>query len=181
MKKLILCLLLLGFTGIGHSQIELRETKVDYSPVSMKVDPATNTVTLNLPEKNYGEFQNDPLVFLKRNFNIHQFLQENEDLGFSTIQVIMKSRKGHLRANFSDEGSLISTYHRFNNVALPEEARQAIFRNYPGYSVAKNSHIAKSKKGVITKEFYRVKLQNGEKAKRIRLNKSIDGVRLAGN
>lgn len=180
MRNLIFCLLLLGFTSIGHSQIELMETRIDYSPASMKVDPATNTVTLKIPEKHYGEFQNDPLIFLQRNFNIHQFLQENQEMGFVTTQVVLKSRKGHLRANYNDEGDLISTYQKFRNVALPEEARQEIFRNYPGYTVVKNKHIATSKRGVINKEFYKVKLQNGNKAKRLRLDKSENGLRIAG-
>lgn len=180
MRNLIFCLLLFGFTGLGHSQIVLGEAKVDYDPASLKVDPATNSVTIKIPEKKIGEFQNDPLLFIDKNFDIHQFLLDNRDLDFELVQVLFQGRKGHVRANYSRKGDLISTYHKFKNVNLPNEAMMEIYRTYPDYRVVKNVHIAKTKNGELKKEFYRVKVKNGSSSKTLKFDKTREGISLAG-
>lgn len=180
MKRLLLYVLLFSFIGLGHSQIVLNEVKVDHKSLSMKIEPGTKSLTLSVPEKRIGDFERDPLAFAKENFDIHQFLLDNREYDFNLVQVNFKSRKGHLLAFYSIKGDLTSSFQKFTNVQLPDAAKLEIYRNYPGYSIVDNEHLATTKNGIVRKEFYKVKLQNGSKAKRVRLNKSRDGISLAG-
>ncbi|MEG9326849.1 hypothetical protein V6B16_02785 [Salinimicrobium catena] len=180
MKTLILCLLLMGFTAIGHSQIVLEETRVDYVPYSMKVDPVTNSVTLKIPESYYGEFQEDPLAFIEDNFSIDQFIRENEEHDFDSYEVYFKSMKGNVKASYDKDGEMVSTYQRFKNVNLPDDVKLEILRQFRHSRVLKNSHVVTSKNWMIDKEFYKVKIQDGDKVRRLRIDRNTQGLSLVG-
>jgi hypothetical protein len=180
MKTLIFCLLLMGFTAIGHSQIVLEETKVDYIPYSMKVDPITNSVTLKIPESYHGEFQEDPLAFIEDKFSIDQFIRENEEQNFIFYDVYFKSMKGKVKASYDKDGKMVSTHQRFKNVKLPDDVKLEILRQFRDSQVLKNSHVVTSKNWMIDKEFYKVKIQDGDKVRRLRIDRNTQGLSLVG-
>ncbi len=180
MKNLILCLLLMGFISIGHSQIVLKETKVEYVPYSMKVDPVTKEVNLKISESYYGEFQEDPLAFIEGNFSIDRFIRENEEHDFDSYQVTFRSNKGNVLANYDKEGEMVSTYQRFKNVNLPDDVKLQILQQYRHAQILKNSHVVTSKKWMIDKEFYKVKIQDGDKVRRLKLDRNTQGLSLVG-
>ena len=180
MKTLIICLLLVGFIGTGHSQIVLKETRLEYSPVSMKVDPITNSVTLKITEARVGEFQKDPLAFIQDKFDIQSFIAENQEYEFDGYDVYFKSNKGVVTARYDKEGEMISTYQRFKNVALPDDVKLEILRNYRNSQVLKNHHIVTSRNWMIDKEFYRVKIHDGDKVRRLKIDRNATGLSLAG-
>ena len=180
MKNLILCLLLMGFISIGHSQIVLKEAKVEYIPYSMKVDPITQAVTLKIPENYYGEFQEDPLAFIEGNFSIEQFIKENEEYDFDSYEVNFKSNKGNVLARYDKDGEMVSTYQRFKNVNLPDDVKLQLLQMYRNSSILKNSHVVTSKKWMIDKEFYKIKIQDGDKVRRLRIDRNTQGLSLVG-
>lgn len=94
MKNLILCLLLIGLIGPGHSQIVLKETRVDYSPDYMKVGPLTNSATLKITEAAVGEFQKDPLSFIQDNFDIQNLIAQNREYDFDSYDIHFKTKDG---------------------------------------------------------------------------------------
>ncbi|MDX1601696.1 MAG: hypothetical protein R3209_01400 [Salinimicrobium sediminis] len=180
MKNLILVLLLFGFIGTGHSQILLKETKLEYRPESMKLDPVSNTLTIKIAEKNYGEFEKNPLAFVKNGFDIQRVLKDNEKEDYDSYQVSFKSTKGHLLANFDKDGELVSSFQKFKNVRLPEDARMKILQQYRDAVVVGNKHIAVSKGWDIQKEFFKVKLRDGDKTRRVKINKEQGAITLVG-
>lgn len=180
MKTLILCLLLVAFIGTGHSQIVLEETRVDYSPVSMKVDPITNSVTIKITEAGVGEFQKDPLAFIQDKFDVQHLIAENQEYEFDGYNVYFKTNKGVVSAIYDKEGKMISTHQRFKNVALPDDVKLEILRKYRNSQVLKNNHVVTSKNWMIDKEFYKVKIQDGDKVRRLRFNRNAQGLSLAG-
>lgn len=169
MKKLILCLLLFGFISAGHSQILLKEAKVDYHPESMRIDAITNTLVVKLPEKFAGEFQNDPLTFMKNNFDVKKFIEDNRE--YDEFWVDLKSRKGHLAAKFNKKGELVSSAQKFKDVRLPENARVKILEKYRDAAIVGNKYLCSTKGWDINKEFYVVKIKEGDKTRRVRINK----------
>lgn len=178
MKNLILCLALIGFISVSHSQIVLKETRVEYKPVSMEVDPATNSVSLVIPESYYGEFQEDPLTFIQDKFNVNQLIQENKKMKFDSYQVYFDSKKGSVLANFDKDGSLVSTYQRFKDVSLPDDVKMQILQNYKNSKVVSNRHIMATKNFLIEKEFYRVKIQDGNKTRKLKIDRNTQGLSL---
>ena len=180
MKNLILVLLLFGFFATGHSQILLKETKVEYRPESMKLDPLTNQLVLMIPEKQYREFENDPLTFLRSNFDIQKVLRDNKKEKYDSYSVNFKSTHGNLLANFDDQGELISSFQKFKNIRLPEDARLKILQQYRDAIVVKNIYIASTKGWDIKKEFYRVKIKDGDKTRKLKIHKENGSLVVAG-
>ncbi len=181
MKTVIICLLLVFFIGTGHSQIVLDETWLDYSPASMKVDPVTNSVTLKITEAKVGEFQRDPIAFIQDKFDIHKFIAENQEYEFDGYNVYFKTNKGLVRARYDNEGEMLSTYQTFKDVALPDDIRLEILRDYRNSRVLKNRHIVASKGWMIDQEFYKVKIQDGDKVRRLKFNRKDQGISLVNN
>ncbi|MFV8839300.1 hypothetical protein [Salinimicrobium soli] len=181
MKKLMAGLLLICFTGVMQAQIEeLKEATIDYRPVSMKLDPGTQSVTIDIPEEYVGEFQSNPLDFAKRKFNVNQLIQENKGSDYTDFQVFFNTDKGYMVANYDDEGELVSTFQRFKDAALPDDARKEIMKKIKGAQVMDVRHIVISDGWNIDKEYYKVKIKDGDKVKRVRLNKTNRGISLAG-
>lgn len=180
MKKVILCLLLFGFISSGHSQILLKEAKVNYRPESMKIDPNSNNLVIKIPEKVAGEFQKDPLLFMRTQFDIQKFIVDNEDLNYDSFLVNFKTRKGYLEANFDKRGDLVSSYQKFKNVRLPENARLQILAKYRDAAILSNKYIASTKGWEMKKESYIVKIKDGDKTRRVRVDKDRDILSLTG-
>lgn len=170
MKKMLFLLVLLGVVLAGHSQILLKEAKVSYKPVSMKLDPYTNSLTLKVNEMKAGEFGQDPLMYVKNNFDAYSLINSNKDEPYDSYQVWFESKKGYLLANFDKDGKLLSSSQRFKNVYLPAEIRNSIIREYGNVKLVNSKYIATSKGWDLDKQFYRVKIKDSDnKTKVIRL------------
>lgn len=180
MKNLIFCLLLFGFISTGHSQILLKEAKVDYKPESLKIDPITNQLVIEVPEKKVGEFQSDPLAFVRNRFDFQRFLNDNQNTGYDYFVVHFKSSKGYLNANLDSKGTLVSTYQNFKNIRLPQEALLQIRSEYRDAAIVGSKYLAYSKGWDIKKEIFRVKIKDGDKTRNIRIRKQDGYLSLAG-
>lgn len=181
MKKLILIMLLLGFVSAGHSQIVLKEAKVDYKPASLKLDPYTNSLTLKIAEEKVGEFSQDPLMFVKNKFDMYSYADANKNEGYNDYQVWFTTRKGYLLATFDNDGNLISSSQKFKNVILPKETRDEILAQHGNVKMLDTKYFATSKGWNIDKEYYRVKFKDANnKTQRLRLQVPERRLTLAG-
>ena len=178
MKNVILGLLLLGFISTGQSQILLKEAKVVAKP-SMKIDAVQNSLVVQIPEMVAGEFEKDPILFVRNNFDAAQLAYDNRDTKCDGYAVDFKSRKGHILARFDEKGEIVSTSQKFKNVVLPAEARFQINNRYKNCRLLSNVYIAHTKKWDMKKEFYKVKVKDGKKTRRLRIDKASDKITLA--
>ncbi|NJW55867.1 hypothetical protein HC175_23420, partial [Salinimicrobium sp. CDJ15-91] len=94
--------------------------------------------------------------------------------------VSFKSTKGHLLANFDGDGDLISSFQKFKNVRLPEDARMQILQQYRDAVITGNKHVAISKGWDVQKEFYKVKLRDGDKTRTVKVNKDRGAITYVG-
>ena len=180
MKNVFIGLFLLAFIATGNSQILLDEAKVEYKKASMELDPETQTLVIQIPEKKVGEFGKDPLVFMKNNFDIASFVKDNSDGDYSEFQVNFVSNKGHLSARFSRDGDLISSQQKFRNMRLPHDVQLEIAQLYNGATVLGTKSFAHSKGWIIDKEYYKIKLDDGERTRRVRVDRNNDRLSIAG-
>lgn len=177
MKTLVI-FLLLGFSAaITNAQgvIELNEARVDYNPVFTKVSHSGNTFTAQIKESFLGEFEQDPMAFMKENFNVHQLINQIGNDKYESYYVSFRSRKGELKVNYDKEGNIMTAFQRFKNVSLPQAVAQQLFKENKGWSMTKNIHVAYGRNGNVEKDFYRITMENGKDRKKVKLDAKAAG------
>lgn len=177
MKHVMIILLMFGAIGLCQAQEPevLKEATVEFTRTDMKMDPHTHAVGLTIPESFYGEFKNAPLTFIKDKFNPYQLVRENEDQNFDSFEVYFNTDNGYVVAKYDEEGELLSTFQRFNEIQLPEKAKDQIMKK-----MGKDTKIMETKMTAVsdgwnvTKEIYRVDVQNGDRTEKVKIVKKGD-------
>ncbi len=172
MKTLAISLLLFLAAATLQAQeiIELNETRVDYSPLFSEMTQQGNTYIMKVRENHSREFEKDPLTFLRKNFNVLQFISLVKASDYDAYIVSFRSNKGSLNAEYDMDGNLEYISHRFRNVAMPYSLIQQVFKENEGWNVVKNVHVAYGKKGKIDRSFYKVTLKNGRQERKIKID-----------
>ncbi len=172
MKTLIFSIVLVLCAGYSQAQItDLEEVRLSISPVDLNV---ANSFKVTIPENYVGEFEKDPLAFMKNNFDIREFISQVQSEDYETYLVSFRSRKGELRAEFDKVGDLLSTNQRFENILLPMDICHQLYREHKGWAMVKNAHIARSRNGVVNKDLYHITLMNGKEKKKLKIDARKD-------
>lgn len=179
MKNFIVLMLFLGFLSSGHAQkiVRLDELKMTYSPAALKVSPNTNSISFIIPEAYNGEFTKNPLLFVYQKFDISDFIEANKKSKFDSYQVSFRSLKGYLNAEYDKHGNMQKANHVFKDVKLPNSTVVEVLKANKGWSIAGNKHVAFSKEWNIEKEYYKIKLENGNKKKVVRIDLAPSSVK----
>jgi hypothetical protein len=183
MKTLVVILILMSFSFGSQAQgiTELEETKIGFSPMSL-------TETDNPDEYRYEvnvdftkDFMKNPIGFMESYFDIASFIEQVEDKDYHTYLVRFSTDKGFLEASYSKDGELNRTRQIFKDIPMPLAVRNELFRQTKGWSMVKNSYIAKGKRNILDKELYRIKVAKDNKSKIIKIDpKNINEERVAG-
>lgn len=175
MKKTVIfvALTLTGLLTNAQEVIELKAANVSFDPTTTHVVQHGNSFTVDIKEAFTGEFERDPVEFMKTNFDMAKVL---ETLGveekYSYYNVMFKSKKGELNANYNDKGKLLSFFSKFENIAVPSSLQHQLYRNYKGWAMVENSHVKRESNGSVTKDFYRVTMKKGNKKKNLKIQTS---------
>ncbi|HEY9185670.1 MAG TPA: hypothetical protein VIM94_10115 [Salegentibacter sp.] len=184
MKKLIFSIVLMGivFSSYAQTVIPLDEVTMELSSEALKLNPDSQSLIVKLPEKYTGHFSENPLRFVRENFDIQKFIVANRDSDYDHFDVYFKTNKGDLKVRFNKKGDLLSSYQVFKNVKMPYATAVSILKQNPNYSIIGNKHIASSKNSwTLNKEYYKIKLKNGSKNKNIKINLDRSGMgKIAG-
>ncbi|MEH6512707.1 nicotinate-nucleotide adenylyltransferase [Maribacter arcticus] len=163
MKKVVLGLLAIGLSSQMYSQIIKTE---QLSEVSVY---ATNYKYLN--ELNMSEEVSVPVELLHRKvagFNVKdsEFYQDDYDL----YQVNFFIPEGTILAAYDANGKLIRTAEKFKNINLPKAVKESIDNRFPEWTITKDIYLVnyQDTKGASLK--YKVKLENGDKVLRVKLD-----------
>ncbi|AVR45889.1 hypothetical protein C7S20_11855 [Christiangramia fulva] len=172
MKSVIFSLLLLVAATFTQAQeiTQLDEAEVGFASLNTKITRVGNTFSYKVKETYTGEFIQDPIAFMKANFDIQNFIEENEGEDYDTYLVSFSCSKGSLHANFNKEGDLVNTSQKFINILLPHEIRQEVYRNNIGWTVTKNKYVASGNGDRLEKEKYRIKLEKDGQKKIVKLD-----------
>jgi len=128
--------------------------------------------------ENYsGEFSENPVKFMKENFDIQSYisyldLKKGTDVQKSnneSYDVTFSTNKGDLVAKFSKDGELVETSQNFKNILVPSNIREELYTNYKGWNMVKNTYTASGKSDQLDKEMYRIKLKNGNKSQIVKI------------
>ena len=180
MKTLIFSIVLVLCAGFSQAQIiQLEETRVSYSPVSLYNG---NQYSVTVLEDYVGEFEKDPLAFMKNNFDIEEFISQVQNEDYEYFLVSFRSRKGELEAKFDKVGDLLNTNLKFTNILLPREINHQLYRDHKGWAMVKNVHIARTSKGDVKKDLYRITLKKGNQKKNLKIDALEDmGMAMVSN
>lgn len=169
MKTLVIILILAFSVSVSNAQevIELNEAKVGFNPLS-KIEGPIKQISIKIAEDVPGEFEKDPIAFVKARFDISPYLIKTTEEEFDSYQVTFKSTKGVLIADFDKEGNLVKTTQKFENILLPSELRKQLYKDHKGWAMVKNKFVAKGKMDKIDKAVYRLTIQNGKQKKNLK-------------
>jgi len=186
MKTLIFYLLLIAVTVVGHAQeqkiTQLEEAKVGFAPLDAKITRIGDSFSYTVEEAYAGEFTKDALGFMKANFDIKNFIAEFDGNEYTSYLVTFKSNKGYLSADFNQDGKLVKTYQKFKDIVLPLDVRRELYMANKGWTMTSNKYIASGRGDLTEKEVYKVKLENGNQKRNIKLDpRSVSGNSVAVN
>ena len=152
MKKIILGLLIFGFTTQIFSQvIELSE--VDLSTNYQYLD-AVNPEEAAVPVK----LLTDKVV------NYEMNMEDLYDEEFDTYSVSFHIPDGKIVAAYDKNGKILRTIEKYKNVRLPLEVLESVAEKYPKWAVIEDVYEVNyhCDKGVVKKQ-YKIKLKNKNK------------------
>jgi hypothetical protein len=183
MKKLIFYLVLGLLAGTTNAQeiTELRQAEVEFSPLTSELIRNGNNFSYTVRENYVGEFESDPLEFVKAHFNIKNLISQVKGERIENYFVTFRSKRGSVSADFNSQGDLVKSTSRFKNIALPRELMHELYKDHKGWIMASNIHITRGRDGVVDHDTYKVKLVNGKERKNVILEAPVRGVALAVN
>lgn len=162
MKKSIFVFLLLFIGSQLNAQvIELPEvviTAVNYKYLNA-VDSDENSLSVQMLEEKVAMFD------LKNS----EFYNDEYDTYYVTFYI----PEGKILAAYDKDGRLIRTVERFKNVKLPQNIQAAIAKRFPNWVISKDVYkVNFHRNNAVAKKQYKVRLKNGDKTMRIKLDES---------
>ncbi|MDO1513909.1 nicotinate-nucleotide adenylyltransferase [Maribacter confluentis] len=163
MKKVLLGLLAIGFTGQIYAQIIKTE---ELSEVTVF---ATNYKYLS--DMNTKKEVSIPVELLQRKvaaFDVKEseFYQDDYDL----YQINFFIPEGTILAAYDADGKLVRTAERFKNVNLPKAVRESVYERFPGWTITKDIYLVNYQEAKGANKKYKLKLENGEKVVRVKVD-----------
>ncbi|TRZ40981.1 nicotinate-nucleotide adenylyltransferase [Robertkochia solimangrovi] len=159
MKKILLGLMILGLTIPLSAQV-VKLSEVVVSAANYKYMQSVGyeaAVPVQLLEEKVATFD------LK---NSELYSDE-----YDTYTISFYIPEGKIVALYDNEGNVLRTIERFENIAIPTTVKNAIDQRFPGWEVKKDVYKVtyNDAKNRSTK-FYKVKLENGDQLIRIKID-----------
>ncbi|OMP29917.1 MULTISPECIES: hypothetical protein [Mangrovimonas] len=160
MKTLIfwvLCIALgnLGFSQTGLIEIDLAEMNV-VSNKTIHMD-YLKEITYDNTAKYIVDLESKVAKF---NINTYdEFERPSED---NTYDVNFKSEKGSIIVSYDKDGNIVSTDEHFEDIKLPQEVRETVFKSHPGWFLLETDYYVNYDYNEPTHKYYKVKIGNGE-------------------
>lgn len=171
----------LAFSLSAQQITELDEARIKVSAVDLQPTNVPDQFRYIVKEDFSRDFTKDPLAFVKNNFDVYSLIEEIDNPDYNTFIVRFESSKGYLQADYNYDGRLLNTYQNFENVALPVAVRNEMYLNNRGWSMVANSYKARSKGDKLTNEKFRIKMENGNKSKIVKIDPAeLKEERMAG-
>ncbi|CAM4268185.1 nicotinate-nucleotide adenylyltransferase [Zobellia nedashkovskayae] len=163
MKKIMLSIMAIGLTAQVFAQVPKTEQ------LSEVIVYATNYKYLN--DVNTMEVASVPIELLERkaaSYDVKDsdFYQDDYDLYNVTFFI----PEGKILAAYDKDGKLLRTAEKFKNINLPTSVKTAILDRFPEWKTTKDVYLVNYKDGLGANKTYKVKLENGDKTLRVKLN-----------
>jgi len=159
MKNLVICLILMGLATVGFAQEKIEELdEIVLTGVNYKYIDALGNADVALPVK---RLETKAATFDVKSLDIY------ED-GYDTYNVSFKIPQGSILAEYDDEGEIISTVERFNDIRLPLAVSNAIVEKYPGWMITGDIYLVTYKRNKNIKKVYKLFLEKEGNIRRVK-------------
>lgn len=162
MKKVILALFAFGIGIPSFAQV-ITLPEVEVSAKNYKyLDDVNNTSAAQ------------PVQMLERyattyDVRASEYYEDEYDNYFISFYI----PKGKILAAYDNEGNLLRTVEKYENIKLPLVVAQSVVKNYPGWTITKNAYLVNyhNNQGVMKKE-YKIVLEKGNEGMRIKTDEN---------
>lgn len=162
MKKVIIGLLVIGFTYQSYAQEVLFEAKLKKEEVPAVI---IESVEEDFPGFIIAEFRAIPIEFIEEDIIVNRNITSNDD--YDTFQITLKGKGREFVATYTKDGKLLSEVEHGKNVVLPVSVRNTMSKAFPGWTVKEDNYKMIHYTGVKKKERYRIVLQKGKEMKKV--------------
>ncbi len=168
MKAIIFSLLFVALSSLGYAQkeidskipeIEVYATNYDYAQKVYSADPVVNHLETRVANFSISEI---PKTFQGRTFNY----QESD----GTYIVYFSNSKGTIEAVYDENGKILSTVERFQNINVPIDVRKAISKKYPNSYISKDYYMVRYRKGEDVIKKYRIRIEQNNSKKWVKID-----------
>ncbi|WP_053992886.1 hypothetical protein [Mangrovimonas sp. TPBH4] len=105
-------------------------------------------------------------------FNISTFEDFERPSEDNTYEVNFKSEKGSIIVSYDKDGNIVSTNEHFEDIKLPKEVRETVFKSHPGWFLLETDYYVDYDYNEPSHKFYKVKIGNGEDKLNLKLDPS---------
>lgn len=162
MKKVILAIFTFGIAFPSFAQV-ITLPEVEVSAKNYKY--LDNVKSSSLPQT-VQNFERYAAAYDIKSLDYYEDEYDNYFISFFIPN-------GKILAAYDNEGNLLRTVEKFENIALPKVVAQAILKKYPGWKVTQNAYLVNyhNKQGVTKKEF-KIRLEKGNQGMRIKADEN---------
>lgn len=162
MKKFILSLLAIGLVSQVYSQI----TKVE--ELSEVVVTAVNYKYLNQTDNKEAAV---PVQMLQRKVAAYDVTTKDyyqDDYDYYTVEFYIPD--GKIVAAYDADGKILRTIEKFKDIKLPSAVTKALLERFPNWDVVSDIYRVTYTDKMGAKKHYKLKLQNGERTMKVKMN-----------
>lgn len=172
MRTLFLSLIFVFAATLSQAQqiTQLEEAKVGFAPLEVEVTEDGDSFTYTVSESFSGEFVDNPIAFMKANFDIQNFIAKYENRGYDSYQITFQNGKGYLLAEFDNDGEVVKTFQKFEDIPLPLDVRRELYNSNKGWTMTQNKYMASGRGELLEKEIYKIKLENGNSKRNVKID-----------
>lgn len=161
MKKVTIGVIMLGFATLSFSQstTSIKEVELTNVDVTLKNSAYQQKVSSeNLPSV-VGELQGKASRFDIKKSTFF----DNKSTDF---EIYFVAKNGELTATYDRNGKIIKTYERFKNLTFPSEIRNAIYSQYPNWTIYKDTYTVTYDQNKGVNKVYMAQIKkNGKRTK----------------
>lgn len=159
MKKSILLLAIIGFTFQSYAQqTVLSKTQVKGSAVPTAI---AKSISIDFPNSVIKEYTATPVHYVDQDVFISNF----DDPDFmDSYQVILTSKGKDITANYNEDGKLLSAIEKLKDFDPPVVLRNAIDKDYPGWTIKEDTYrMTKNENGKKKERYGFILVKDGQK------------------
>ncbi len=165
MKKLLIGMFFLGLTNLVYPQNSFDGTEV------VKLE----NITLSPINTDYW-YQVKEGTTCERVLNLES-MAARFDLKRSKFyqgagpeyRITFRQSEGKIQATYDDQGNMLHSYERFNDIAFPVTVRNRVYLMYPGWKMASNTYVVSYYRNKEVEKSYKVRLEKGNLRKEVKI------------
>ena len=171
MRTQVIGLLFLGLTSLMNAQSNSDAKNVGEEVSNVELSGLVISANSKYMNKAYDENSSIEVRELVQRVADFDLKETNIfDPKFDSYNVNFSTRQSEIEAIYDSKGVVQSTNERYNNILVPNSIRHAVYRDYPGWTLHKNTYsVTYSQNGNI-KKLYKIQVRKDGERKNLKID-----------